>query len=64
MEFFQVAIKGHKPSPQSGLWETRAAAEREIRFLRADDRRHADEAMREAGIQVPVTEYEVVPVTR
>lgn len=57
MQMFQVSIKGSQP--QGGLFRTRAEAEREIGFLRADDARYADEAMQEAGITVTPWEYEI-----
>lgn len=62
MTFYQVAIKGNKPN--GALFESAAAARREIGFLMADDRRYAAEAMEQAGIKVDVTQYEVVEVTR
>lgn len=62
MKFFQIAIQGH--APQGGLFENRADAEREVRILRAEDRRYADEAMHEAGIDVPPTRYVIHEVTR
>lgn len=55
--FYQVSIKGRKPS--GGLFQSRAEAQREIGFLKADDRRHAADAMREAGIRVEPVEYEI-----
>lgn len=45
MEFFQISIKGLPP--QGPLYETRADAYREVRMLKVDDRRYADDAMRE-----------------
>lgn len=60
MRMYQIAIAGCKPT--GGYWLTSAAAQREIGFLMADDRRHAAEAMAEAGIVVPATQYVVVPV--
>lgn len=62
MKFYQVAIKGNKPS--GGLFDTRSAAIREVGYLKADDRRYAAEAMEQAGVKVALTEYEVVEVTR
>lgn len=56
-KFYQVSILGRKPS--GGLFTDRAQAQREIGFLKADDRRHAADAMREAGITVEPTEYEI-----
>ena len=60
MKMYQVAIAGLAPT--GGYYKTREAANREIGFLRADDRRCAEEAMREAGIELEPTEYEVVEV--
>lgn len=62
MKFYQVAIKGNRP--QGGLFDTEEQARREIRFLQADDRRFADEAMHQAGIEVQKIEYVVMEVTR
>jgi hypothetical protein len=62
MKFFQIAIAGLQP--QGPLFESRPSAEREVRLLEADDRRYADEAMREAGIDVPPTRYTIHEVTR
>jgi hypothetical protein len=62
MKFYQVAIRGNRPS--GGLFDTEPEARREIRMLEADDRRFADEAMREAGVEVKRIEYEVVEVFR
>ena len=62
MKFYQVAIKGCEP--RGGLFDTEAEARREIRFLRADDQAHADEAMHQAGIDVKLTDYVIVEVTR
>ena len=62
MKFYQVAIKGNRP--QGGLFDTREQARSEITFLEADDRRFADDAMREAGIEVKPIEYVVMEVTR
>ena len=62
MKFYQVAIKGKKP--YGGLFDTHAAAMREVRYLEADDRRYAAEAMAEAGVKVAPVAYEVVEVTR
>ena len=62
MTFFQIALAANKPS--GALFETRAAAEREVRFLKADDARYADEAMREAGIVVEPSVYVIHEVTR
>ena len=55
--FYQVSIAGHKPC--GGLFQTRKEAEREIGFLKADDRRHAADAFKEAGIVVECPNYEV-----
>lgn len=57
MTFFQISIKGNKPS--GALFRSRIEAEREVGFLRADDRRHADDALSEAGIIVKPIEYEI-----
>lgn len=62
MNFFQIAILGKSPS--GPLYETRSAAEREIRFLKADDRRYADDALRDGGIIVDIPQYEIVEVSR
>ena len=62
MKLYQVSIKDR--APQGALFESRKDAEREIRFLEADDRRYADDAMREAGIKVERTLYEIHEVTR
>jgi hypothetical protein len=62
MKFYQVAIKGNRP--QGGLFDTEEQARSEIKFLKADDRRFADDAMREAGIEVKPIEYVVMEVTR
>ncbi len=61
MQMFQVAIAGQ--APRGGYFKTRAEAEREVRFLLADDARYAAEALLQAGIVVEATQYEVVPVT-
>lgn len=58
MKVYQIAIKGRQP--QGAMFATRPEAEREVRFLIQDDRRYASEAMHEAGIVVPPTEYEIV----
>jgi hypothetical protein len=57
MTFFQISIKGNKPN--GALFRTRSEAEREVRFLKADDQRYANEALEEAGIIVKPTEYEI-----
>ena len=43
--------------------QTESAAKREIHFLMLDDLAYADEAMREAGIRVEPTEYEIHEVS-
>lgn len=55
--FYQVSTAGHKPC--GGLFQTRAEAQREIGFLKADDLRHAADAFEEAGIVVECPEYEI-----
>ena len=60
--FYQISIKGNKPN--GALFETRLGAEREIRFLKVDDRRYAAEAMSEAGIKVELVEYEIHEVEK
>lgn len=62
MKFYQIAVQGQ--APNGPLFESLLAAQREVRILKADDRRYADEAMREAGIEVPAIQYEIVPVER
>ena len=61
MTFFQISIRGQKPS--GALFRSRIEAEREVGFLRADDRRFAAEAMEEAGIIVEPYEYEIHEVS-
>lgn len=61
-KFYQVSIKGQKPS--GGLFDDRAGAQREISFLKAEDRRFAAEAMEEAGVSIADTEYEIHEVER
>lgn len=60
--FYQVAVLGGNPS--GGLFETHEAAQREIGFLKADDRRYAEEALSEAGHIITPTQYEVKEVVR
>ena len=62
MKFFQIAIDGGNPT--GALFETRTAAQREVNFLRADDQRFADEAMREAGLETKMPTYQIHEVTR
>ena len=62
MKFYQIALEGH--APQGALFESRAAAMREVRFLQADDRRYAEDALREAGIVVAPSVYVVHEVVR
>ncbi len=62
MTFFQIALANNKPS--GALFDTEADARREVRFLKADDARYADEAMREAGIVVEPSVYVIHAVTR
>lgn len=61
MQMFQVAIVGN--APRGAYFKTRAEAEREKRFLLADDARYAAEALEQAGVIVADTKYEVVEVT-
>ena len=61
MTFFQISIRGQKPS--GALFRSRPEAVREVKFLEADDRRHADEALEEAGIIVKPIEYEIHEVS-
>lgn len=61
MTFFQISIKGKQPS--GALFRTRIEAEREVRFLWADDRRYAAEALAEAGIVVKPIEYDIHEVS-
>lgn len=58
MKVYRIAIKGREPN--GAMFKTQAEAEREVRFLIQDDRRYAAEALHEAGIRVPPTEYEIV----
>ena len=62
MKFFQIAIAEH--APQGALFETRTEAEREVYYLKQDDLRFADEAMREAGHVVECPEYTIHEVIR
>jgi hypothetical protein len=54
---YQISIKGQQPI--GPLFQTESAAKREIHFLMLDDLAYAEEAMREAGIRVELTEYEI-----
>ena len=57
MKMYQVSVKGQRPS--GGYYKTTQEAQREIGFLRADDRRYAAEAMEQAGIEQAPWEYEI-----
>lgn len=56
-KFYQIGADGRQP--QGGLFLTKIEAEREVRLLEADDRRHAEEAMREAGLEVRLPTYQI-----
>ena len=58
MQVYKIAIKGN--APYGAMFQTRREAEREIKFLKQDDARHADRAMSEAGVKVEMPEYEIV----
>jgi len=62
MKFFQISLAGHQP--QGALFDTRAAAEREVYFLKQDDLRHAREAWDVRGIVVECPDYTVHEVER
>ena len=65
MKFYQISILGHALGLGGGaLFETRHGAEREVRFIIANDRRHAAEALREAGHIVECPAYEIHEVER
>lgn len=59
--FYQIGVDGRPPS--GALFRTKNEAEREIGYLRADDRRFADEAMREAGYEIKMPEYKIYEVS-
>jgi hypothetical protein len=54
---YQISIKGLPPN--GPLFENIYAAKREIHYLMIDDLKYAEEAMREAGIEVKPIEYEI-----
>jgi hypothetical protein len=62
LTFYQIGMDGRPP--RGPLFDTEAEAAREIKFLKQDDMRYADEAMREAGIEVPPHKYEIHKVQR
>lgn len=57
MKYFQVSIKGQQPN--GGLFQSRAAAQREIGFLEREDRRDAAYVLEQSGNIIPPTEYEI-----
>ena len=59
--FYQIGVDGRHPS--GALFRTKIEAEREVGYLRADDRREADLAMREAGYEIKMPEYKIHEVT-
>lgn len=62
MKFWQIAEKGQAPS--GPLFESLAAAQLELRYIKQEDRRLAREAMEIGGVESPVFEYEIHEVTR
>lgn len=60
--FYQIGMDGYPP--MGAMFETKNEAEREIGYLRADDQRFADEAMREAGYEIKMPTYQIHEVEK